>query len=74
MGATAYHVDHDNDNEQYRNHDSNYGCAGYQRSLMMYHGGVYTLKDENGISDSCQDQTTRLLQSVSAQALLNDVW
>lgn len=51
MRATANHVDHDNNNEQYRDHNTDYGCARYQRTLMMNHGSVYTLKDKNYISD-----------------------
>lgn len=55
MGATADHVDHDNNNEQYRDHDTDYGCARYQRSLMMKHSSIYTLKDKNYASDSYHD-------------------
>lgn len=74
--ATADHVDHDNNNEYYRDDDTNYGCAWYQRSLMMNHSCVYTLKDKNHVSDKYHDRkcTFVCLQSVSAEALLNDVW
>lgn len=51
MRATADHVDHDDNNEQYRDHDTDNGCARYQRSLMVNHSRVYTLKDKNNMSD-----------------------
>lgn len=50
MRATANHVDYDDDNEQYRDHDANYGRARYQRCFVNLRT-VWTLKDKKNTSE-----------------------
>lgn len=48
--AAADGIDDDKEDEYRRENNADYGSARYQRTLMLQHAGIYTLKDDKSTS------------------------